>query len=510
MTVHEFPTYPEQLRKLEADKRAEKEASRKERWALAAFDDEVKNVANALPGTRNNTLNTAALKLAHKVAAGLLDESKVFHRLLETAKENGLPPNEAHATLVSAFMAGKQEPEYQRDRADFRPMQSGTTPLQSFTARERRLPTEFVWHDPATIPPRPWVYGHHLIRKQVSVTVAPGGIGKSSLTIAEALAMASGRELLGDWIAPGLKVWLYNLEDPHDEMDRRIIAAMQHHHVSPAEIAGRLYVDTGRERALSTAIQTREGVHIVQPELDALAAEVEARQIDVLVIDPFVSSHQTSENDNGAIDLVAKEWARLADRCNCAIELVHHTRKTNGEEATTESARGASALLAAARSGRVLNKMGDDLKAEAGVQDDPATYFAVTRDKSNLAPAGNRKWRRMASVHLANGDSVGVAEVWEWPDTFDGISVNDLLAVQHAIQKRHDEGNAPGADWQTKQDWAGVIVAKILGLNAEKDRNRIIKILKTWEGSGALRRVDVPGPQRRQRKGLEVGEWAMD
>lgn len=206
-----------------------------------------------------------------------------------------------------------------------------------------RLPTKFAWRDPSTIPPRLWVYGRHLIRRQVSVTVAPGGVGKSSLTISEALAMASGRELLGEWTAKNLKVWIYNLEDPRDEMDRRIIAAMQHHNVSPGEIAGRLYVDTGRERSLCTAIQTREGVMIMKPEMDALANEIEAMGIDVLVIDPFVSSHQVSENDNGAIDQVAKEWSRLADRCNCAIELVHHTRKTNGEDATTESGRGASA-----------------------------------------------------------------------------------------------------------------------------------------------------------------------
>lgn len=64
-------------------------------------------------------------------------------------------------------------------------------------------------------------YGRHLIRKQVSVTFAPGGVGKSSLTICEALAVASERELPGDWTAKGLKVWLYNLEDPRDEMDRR-------------------------------------------------------------------------------------------------------------------------------------------------------------------------------------------------------------------------------------------------------------------------------------------------
>jgi hypothetical protein len=369
--------------------------------------------------------------------------------------------------------------------------------------RADRLPTEFVWRDPSTIPPRPWLYGRHLIRKQVSVTVAPGGVGKSSLTICEALAMASGRELLGDWTADGLKVWIYNLEDTRDELERRIIAAMQHHAVAPQEVNGRLYVDTGRERALSTAIQTRDGIQIIKPEMEALAQEIAAREIDVLVIDPFVSSHQVSENDNGAIDLVAKEWARLADHCNCAIELVHHTRKTNGEEATTESARGATALLGAARSGRVLNKMSDDLKAEAGVQDDPATYFAITRDKANLAPVGKREWRRMASVHLTNGDSVGVAEVWEWPDTFDGVTVKDLLAVQHAF-----EGKNPRYSDQAGDDWAGCIVADVLGMDATADRKRVKRIIETWIKNGALVKVKVRGDDRKERPCLEVGEWA--
>ena len=296
-----------------------------------------------------------------------------------------------------------------------------------------RLPTPFVWRPPADLPPRPWLYGRHLIRRQVSVTVAPGGVGKSSQAIVEGLAMASGRKLLDEWTANDLKVWIYNLEDPRDELDRRIIAAMQHHEISPEEIDGCLFADTGRERELCTAMQTREGVEILRPEMETLELELTTRGIDVMVVDPFVSSHQVSENDNGAIDVVSKEWARLADRCNCAIELVHHTRKTNGEEATSESARGATALLAAARSARVLNKMNEATKVEAGVQYDAATYYAVDRDKANLAPAGNRVWRRLVSVHLANGDDVGVVEVWNWPDTFDGFGVNDLLNVQTAI-----------------------------------------------------------------------------
>lgn len=368
------------------------------------------------------------------------------------------------------------------------------------------LPTPFVWQDPATLPRRPWLYGRHLLRKQVSVTVAPGGVGKSSLTICEGLAMASGRELLGEWTARDLNVWLYNLEDPRDELQLRITAAMQHHNVQPDEINGRLYVDTGRERELCTAIADRNGFMIVKPVMDALAEEIAFRKIDVLVIDPFVSSHQAGENDNNAIDKIAKEWARLADRCNCAIELVHHTRKTNGAEATTEDGRGGSALLAAARSGRVLNRMTSDEREAAGIPEtDLRTYFAVTRDKANLAPVGKRQWRRMESVELANGEGVGVAEVWEWPDTFDGFNGKDLLRVQNAIEGKH-----PRYSDQAGDEWAGVIVADVLGLDVASDKKRIKKMIGAWVKSGAFVKAMVEGPQRRQVPVLEVGEWATE
>ncbi len=368
-------------------------------------------------------------------------------------------------------------------------------------------PTSFVWRDPALIPPRPWLYGRHLLRGQASVTVAPGGLGKSSLSIVEALAMVTGRDLLGDSVhGRDLSVWLFNLEDPRDELERRIAAAMLHHGVASDELGGRLFYDSGRERELCTAIQTREGAIIIEPAFDDLARQISDSNIDVLVIDPFVSSHQVGENDNGAIDMVAKKWAKLADKCNCAIELVHHTRKTNGEEATTEAARGASALLSAARSGRVLNRMTGDERESAGIPaDDVTTYFAVTRDKANLAPAGARQWRHMASVQLANGDNVGVAEAWAWPDTFDGVTAKDLLAVQKAI-----EGKFPRYSDQAGDDWGGCIVADVLGMDATTERKRIKRILETWLTSGALVKVKHKDANRIERPCLEVGEWATE
>lgn len=340
-------------------------------------------------------------------------------------------------------------------------------------------PTIFVWRDPASIAPRPWLYGKHLLRRQVSVTVAPGGVGKSSMTIVEALSMASGKELLGEWVKEPMRVWLYNLEDPRDELERRIIGAMMHHGITQADIEDRLCFDSGRERTLCTAIQGREGVKILKPEIEAMAEALTGRGIDVLVVDPFVSSHQVSENDNGAIDMVAKEWARLSDRCNCAIELVHHTRKLNGEVASSESSRGAVALLGAARSARVLNRMTDAERENAGLMNDEATYFSVTRDKANLAPSGKRVWRKMASVDLGQGDSVGVTEVWQWPDAFDGVTADDAKRVQSAIfSLGHD---LPRENVQAA-NWVGKIVAHILGmdLSDKSEKSKVKTMIRHW------------------------------
>ena len=63
--------------------------------------------------------------------------------------------------------------------------------------------------------PRDWLYGDILLRKFISMTVAPGGVGKSSLVAVETLAQVTGRNLLGEDPAGPLRVALWNLEDPY-------------------------------------------------------------------------------------------------------------------------------------------------------------------------------------------------------------------------------------------------------------------------------------------------------
>src|SRR4051812_14765269 len=109
--------------------------------------------------------------------------------------------------------------------------------------------------------------------------------------------------------------------------------------------------------ALKIATTKRGDFKIAVPVVDGVIAAIKRRELDVLIIDPFVSSHSANENDNVAMDAVVKTWARIAYETGCSIHLVHHTRKVNGELASIESARGASAMNYAARVRRAINRM---------------------------------------------------------------------------------------------------------------------------------------------------------
>jgi len=107
------------------------------------------------------------------------------------------------------------------------------------------------------------------------------------------------------------------------------------------------------------------------------------------------------ENDNTAIERVAKAWGYIAEIADCAIMLAHHTRKTiNGSNVLVDDGRGASALRDAVRAARALNTM---TKEEAqGADIDPSQrgfYFRSDNGKANLTPPAERAdWFKLVSV----------------------------------------------------------------------------------------------------------------
>ncbi|NTA48166.1 AAA family ATPase [Agrobacterium tumefaciens] len=525
----------------------------------AAVDRELADLAGAPMGTRNNALNDAAFSIGTIVGAGALSETEARALLQDVARGWGRDWSRCCKTIENGLKAGIQnprhipEPEFpaqdntrlvditrmiqrglekgrlreQAARVDADlavqddvsqnatdiPEREAASPVSDIEPANDNTPqspitaTAFKWIDPKTLPRREFAYGSHFIRKYVSVTVSPGGLGKTSASIAEGLAMVSGRALLGIKPPKRLRTWIFNAEDPRDEMERRIMAACIHYKLKPVDLEGHLFLDSGREQELVVAIEDKKaGVRIQQPIVEAVVEQIERNGIDVMIVDPFVSTHGVNENDNGAIDKVAKLWAQIADYTNCSIDIVHHLRKVADREATVEDARGAVSLIGAARSVRVLNRMSEEQAGEAGIDKaDRFGYFYTTYGKSNLTPLSHRaEWRHLVSTPLGNGtglaqpqDFAPVVTEWHWPSAEDvaGDLTEDQRASILAAVGASDYKKSPKA-----KNWVGSAVAYAVGLDLDDNvqRKRASSLVTALMREGALVEREERDPVRRE------------
>lgn len=372
-------------------------------------------------------------------------------------------------------------------------------------------PTLYDMFDEASIEPRRWIYAHHYLRSFVSVLASAGGIGKTSLQIVEALAIVTGRPLLGEEVKERTNVWIVNLEDPLEEIQRRVLAAMKHYGVHPDEVRGRLFVNAGRDFSLKFGIQTREGVLPNTKLVEYLCAKIPEKQIGCVFIDPFVGAHNINENDNMAVNAIVAEIRRVADETKCAIGLVHHIRKGNGEDASIDSVRGAGSLIGAARAARVINRMSPDDAVRLGIDEaDARSIFRVDDGKANLAPPADAAvYRKMHGVKIDNGEWIGVCLPYTLPDAFDGVSAKDAMKAQRLVADAHSDGE-PLRESSQSPRWAGVPLADMLGIDItdKKGKSKVSAILKTWLRTNVLATEKVFD----QKKGREVpviivGEW---
>jgi hypothetical protein len=363
----------------------------------------------------------------------------------------------------------------------------------------------FEWRDPATIPRRAFLYGSHFIRKELSATVSPGGLGKSSHALVEALAMVTNRPLLGECPKEsGLRVFYANAEDDEQELRRRVQAAMIHYKIAPEDIGDRLFIHSADSDVFTFAREERDGVRIIKATSELVIEIIEQNAIDVVILDPFISFHSVDGNSNQQMQPIVTEFKRIARETDVSFELIAHTRKGNGRELTQDDAMGAAALVNKTRSTRVLNAMTPEEAAKAGVdQRDCAGFFRITNPKNNLAPSGDSKWRRMIGVDLGNGgrdnggsmldfsDKVGVATRWEWPSAeslADGVTPDQLQTI------KADLAGLEGKKDVQSPDWAGYAVMRALGMDEtdKAQRPNASKILTGLIAAGHLKVEDGP------------------
>ena len=365
--------------------------------------------------------------------------------------------------------------------------------------------------DPRAIPRREWVLGERLIRKFVTATVAAPGVGKSTLTMQEAVAIATGdQRLTGDPIKISGPTWIYNGEDPLDELQRRLAAIIIHWSLDPNIVGSRVFLNSGRTRRLIVA-QTMGDAVVATPDVEACIEQIKAHGIVAWTVDPFVRVHRVEENDNAQVDQVCDLFAQIADQTGCAINLVHHTRKqsqgqTGHGPGDLDMARGASALGGAARVASTLMTMSPRDAEDLGVpSEDRRWYVRLDDAKGSMSPPAERaRWFRRVSVDIPNGsglglssDQVGVLEPWE-PRPKAPITMAKVLPVLRQIDEAWQGGEPYNVATSSKR-----YVVNMMVDDHDWARVDARNIVKDWIANGVL----IAGERDRKTKGLRVGMW---
>lgn len=383
-------------------------------------------------------------------------------------------------------------------RADLSPWQGQLEVAEDLKVAGEITGKPYDFPDPKTLPQWDFLYKVHLMRGEVGGSVAAGGLGKTTLSVGEVLAMASNKKLLHDSARRPLRVLLINLEDKRDVIDKRIAAAMSYYNLTPEDIGDRLFVKCKGE--LKFRANNRQSV-------ERLIRFIKAEQFDVVSIDPFIRTHDVDENDNQAMQKVVEAYEDIALECNCAISLWHHTRKSNGNGASVDSARGASAFVDACRSVRVLEPMSKDEAKAMHFQEERRSYFKSFSGKLNYSPTPEDcDWYHLVNVSLGNGrdgrmgDNVGVVAGWTA-----GIPAGPSEEQIGAIKEKLSEG--VWRDSVQAAQWAGNAIAPILGLDQDADKEQIKQTLKALLQRGILRRVFRTDEQRRLRQVIVPKEW---
>ncbi len=335
------------------------------------------------------------------------------------------------------------------------------------------------------IPRRRWLLGRSLLRGHLTVEVAPPGAGKSTLSIEQAVAVATGREITGQTVHETAKTWVWNNEDDSDELRRRLAAVLQHWSIPIEEIRGRIALNSGADRALMVARAAKDGSAVRTPDVDALVERIRADAVGLLVVDPFAEVHAVEENDNARVREVAALFREVARRGDCAVLLIHHTSKpaaasSDAFAGNQNAARGASSLTGVARVVQTLFAMSERDADKLGVVNHERRLWVRLDDaKANLSLIdGETLWFKRVGVVIPNDDEVGVLVAGHpGPPESTETDEETETAVIAEIERAWHVGEPYGARPQCGDRFYGRSLARRLGRPARAVNNAVERLM---------------------------------
>lgn len=368
-----------------------------------------------------------------------------------------------------------------------------------------------------SIPPRDWVIPGLLLKKNLSVLVAPPGSGKSLLTVQVAIALGVGLQWAGWTPRKPERTLIINAEDDIDEMHRRMFVAAEVMKVDQGQLAGQVMLPEDLQNIVIARADTRTRTIIRTPLVEELVATIIAEGIGVIVVDPFAETFEGDENSNSEVKWAGMLWREVARRTGCAVLLVHHTRKyASGMAGEADASRGGGALIGTARIlGTLFAMTEDEAKVMSVPEDERGDYVRYDDAKANHSRKGAVKWFQKQSVDLGNSngflpsDEVGVLVPWTPPGALDGVTMHDIGQALDVIERGLiDEDGKPTGQFyaavinnQHKERWAGKVLMRHLGLSEDAAKG----LIRDWIKNDVLETFEYTDPlQRKPRAGVRV------
>ncbi|NNU27971.1 bifunctional DNA primase/polymerase [Isoptericola sediminis] len=333
-----------------------------EAQALAALDAACEDLADAVNGQRNGTLNAKAYYLGRMVGGGLLDRAEVEERLTEVALEAGLGKDETRATLRSGLRRGEARPRKVADD------DSDAEPPSTLTALDWAEAWRQYREGGSS---EDWIVYPLLPARRLVVLYSLPKVGKSLLMLEVAVGIACGTEVLGSTPPRPHRVLYLDYEnDPMGDLLPRL-ESMGHDesldlsnlHLLSFPVLGGLDTRLGAQRLLEY---------------------VDEHDVEVVVIDTVSRAVDGPENDNDT-------WLNMYRHLGLALKQrgVSLIRMDHAGKDETKGQRGGSAKSGDVDAVWRLTRQGDSqsrfvLACEAHRHQVPHTKLVLTRHADPL------------------------------------------------------------------------------------------------------------------------------
>lgn len=266
---------------------------------------------------------------------------------------------------------------------------------------------------PGRISPRPWIVDRMLISKAVTLLLAAGSAGKSSISLTLAAHLALGKDFAGFKTHKACKTVVYNGEDDTEEQSRRLLALCKSYGLDFERVKESIMILSSRD--IDMTLVKMEGRNPVRNQVlyQHLSRILSSEDVGLFIIDPLVKVHQCEESDNVQMDVVMGTLTDLAHDNNISVLTLHHTSKSGRQEervGNMDISRGASAIVNASRvSYTLLGPTAQDAEAYGFDEAQRNQYTRLDDAKMNLTQASDRAtWFHKEGVLIESGDMVGV------------------------------------------------------------------------------------------------------